>query len=117
MTKESGEILSAYMKRVEISQRGLAKKIHIGRDTIRNVVRGDRELSVDQAIKIADALRIKDENHRAEFQLFSAGLTRHQVRRALGREPSTVEQITDVRVRVLRDHSGKRIGKLREYSS
>lgn len=117
MTKESGEILSAYMKRVGISQRSLAEKVHMGRNTIRSVARGDRELSINQAIQISDALRIRDENHRAEFQLFSAGLTKEQVGRALGREPLTIEKITDVRVRVLRDHSGKRIGRLREYSS
>lgn len=115
MSIEFGQRVSAYMFRAGVSQEELARKAHKGTGTLRRVVRGERELSVDESIKIADALRIRDEGERAEFQLFSNGLSRDEVGRVLGRTPRTIEQIKDVRVRTFRDSSGRIAIRLREY--
>ena len=111
MTVEFGQRVKAYMERGDLSQRKLARKIHIRRSTISSVLSGDLNLSPNNLDRFEKGLNISS-SEKIEFSLSSLGLTNAQIESKTGKPMRDLNEIRHSR-RKLFDSKGRQFGVIR----
>ncbi|HYM65466.1 MAG TPA: helix-turn-helix transcriptional regulator [Candidatus Sulfotelmatobacter sp.] len=111
MSIEFAQRVSAYMERGDLSQRSLARKIHIRRSTISMVLKGFSDLSQKDVLRFKDGLNIPIDDI-VEFTLSSQGFTNSQVEKITGKKMRDLSEIRHAK-RKLIDSRGRQFGLIR----
>lgn len=100
MSKEFGQRVSAYIEREELSQRALAKIIHIRRSTISRVLNGGTDLSPKDAARFERGLRIPV-GEKIEFNFSSQGVPNSRIEELQGKPLRDLESIRQDKMKVI----------------
>jgi plasmid maintenance system antidote protein VapI len=111
MAVEFGLRVQAYMQRADLSQRRLGRELHIRPATISKVIKGDLELSPNDAVRVAKSIKVPSVE-LIEFTMSSQGFSNSQIEQIQGTPLRDLDNIRHAK-RKLFDSKGRQFGIIR----